>query len=381
MIGIWSGAACRIVRLFFSAVPAPLWWHLLCRDQTKVRDSTTMTANLRSTILALLNPQYAILNAQTEFEQSQIKITNPSLINDEFSHQREIFSKLKFIYLEQETRDKFLRRISELTTIENIESGDVQLVSEQSLVKKSELKALKNELDEQLIQFKNITQENNDLYKEYETRLEKNNLLLDELSRLDDEVEKALQDSKDYYEIFDNLPGTTAKETSGGDESKISEEIQLMISTKENELQKTLLELDSLTKNVETKASLAQSQQKLNEQSLDMLTHLKAQKVEDGAPISDDFQRYCIWCKEINEILIKFTDISNMELKQLGQDKFKLVLLFVDDQIVLIYGGGFKILKINKDIDLEEFNGKFLDEDLFGRELARIISKRPAEKS
>ncbi|EGW34111.1 uncharacterized protein SPAPADRAFT_59533, partial [Spathaspora passalidarum NRRL Y-27907] len=143
-------------------------------------------------------PEYWILSAEKDFKSANIKLTNPRYIDDEIANEKNILSKLKFLYLEQETRYEFLKHICENN--QDITDLQVEEIRESTQESKLRLKHLKQQLNQQIGDLETITKEVSDLYEKY---LElTTTTLFDEAEELEEEIAK-LKESEDNWETLD----------------------------------------------------------------------------------------------------------------------------------------------------------------------------------
>lgn len=101
------------------------------------------------------------------------RISNPTLIDEEIAYYKQYLSKLKFLYLEQETRDKFLRRIL-IDKRLDISNEEITTITEENNELKANLKQLKGEIDTVISKIEGLTNEiieSNQIYRQKSTEI------------------------------------------------------------------------------------------------------------------------------------------------------------------------------------------------------------------
>ncbi|ODV97979.1 hypothetical protein PACTADRAFT_78397 [Pachysolen tannophilus NRRL Y-2460] len=127
-------------------------------------------------------------------EDLENKSYNPRLVDELIKSKKELYSKLKFQYLEQETKEKFLRLL-----IDNkpayVEENDLKMIQDENFKLKQDLKAKKlvneNLLGELILTGNDLTSK----MGQAEELQKGNDVLLEELKEMDANIEKMLDDS------------------------------------------------------------------------------------------------------------------------------------------------------------------------------------------
>lgn len=130
------------------------------------------------------------------FSNSSVRLTNPTLIYDELSNLKDLSSKLKFQYLEQETRDKFLRHIL-LDHEQEVSQSDVDALAEQNVRAKGDLKAIKEDLQQLLQESESVSDDIITLNKECENKLRLIDEAVREVALLLEKLDALMNDPSD----------------------------------------------------------------------------------------------------------------------------------------------------------------------------------------
>ncbi|KAI0838089.1 hypothetical protein F5Y06DRAFT_269881 [Hypoxylon sp. FL0890] len=158
----------------------------------------TFTANQEITILKLSEPiSAAITQLQdphqrtSDISTSSLDATTPSSLEADLTHYRELFAKLRFSYVEQVTKEKFIRAIVGdppliVTPQENVD------LEKENLEAKATLKALKTEVASMVTE---LEKKARDLSRRYE-KVRVETIRLEELPCKIMELENAIAELK-----------------------------------------------------------------------------------------------------------------------------------------------------------------------------------------
>lgn len=138
--------------------------------------------------LALGSQDLEFLTAQQQVAETQLAdgthIENPLVVNEEINFKKEEFAKLKFQYLEQETREKFLRAILSSPPL-YVEQKDIDEYEAQNREKKAQLKSLKTSMNTTLQNIQEKNSQNVSLYQDLLAKLNDTDELLKEISDME----------------------------------------------------------------------------------------------------------------------------------------------------------------------------------------------------
>ena len=314
---------------------------------------------------------YSILTSDQDFHNANIKLNNPKLIKDELLHYQNIFSKLKFLYLEQETRDIFLREISEINyklppkESNFINEIEFESFNQETQISKQRLKKNKQKMYNKISQLELITNDTDLLYTNYSNRSRQiQQLLNDEINSLELKINDELMMQNDNQTIMEYMMDSRPS-------SSVSEMISLLQNNENHNhnhnnqdqvndndiLKKNAIDklheinndINEITKQYEN--NLYQIEiitKKLNDLN-DTLKNLKPREYKD-----DKLQKYTKWSIEMNEILTKLSIINKVELnKEEGTtsgNEYRLSISYGDsgtNNLIIKYNeGDWKIVSL-----------------------------------
>lgn len=314
---------------------------------------------------------YSILTSDQDFHNANIKLNNPKLIKDELLHYQNIFSKLKFLYLEQETRDIFLREISEINyklppkESNFINEIEFESFNQETQISKQRLKKNKQTMYNKISQLELITNDTDLLYTNYSNRSRQiQQLLNDEINSLELKINDELMMQNDNQTIMEYMMDSRPS-------SSVSEMISLLQNNENHNhnhnnqdqvndndiLKKNAIDklheinndINEITKQYEN--NLYQIEiitKKLNDLN-DILKNLKPREYKD-----DKLQKYTKWSTEMNEILTKLSIINKVELnKEEGTtsgNEYRLSISYGDSStnnlIIKYHEGDWKIVSL-----------------------------------
>lgn len=253
---------------------------------------------------------YLFLHAKQEFEESTAKLNGPDVVDDEIARQKSVFSKLKFLYLEQETRDKFLRKISELDALV-LSEEDLSQVERATVHGKENLKQLKLKMNQQIGDLTELTKETNHLYSVYTSAVNETNGLIDEISQLESELDEIMNEPQ--YKLILEMESTPAN---------IGEYVQL----NEQELRREKQRLDTIESQIVLQEQEnARKMREIDELRVSLGT-LQRRLTEVPQRVDDESQLYARWCDDTNEILKRFTNLSSLEIRPVERGVYKYVV-------------------------------------------------------
>lgn len=314
---------------------------------------------------------YSILTSDQDFHNANIKLNNPKLIKDELLHYQNIFSKLKFLYLEQETRDIFLREISEINyklppkESNFINEIEFESFNQETQISKQRLKKNKQTMYNKISQLELITNDTDLLYTNYSNRSRQiQQLLNDEINSLELKINDELMMQNDNQTIMEYMMDSRPS-------SSVSEMISLLQNNENHNhnhnnqdqvndndiLKKNAIDklheinndINEITKQYEN--NLYQIEiitKKLNDLN-DILKNLKPREYKD-----DKLQKYTKWSIEMNEILTKLSIINKVELnKEAGTtsgNEYRLSISYgnssTNNLIIKYHEGDWKIVSL-----------------------------------
>ncbi|KHC28695.1 Hap43p-induced protein [Candida albicans Ca6] len=314
---------------------------------------------------------YSILTSDQDFHNANIKLNNPKLIKDELLHYQNIFSKLKFLYLEQETRDIFLREISEINyklppkESNFINEIEFESFNQETQISKQRLKKNKQTMYNKISQLELITNDTDLLYTNYSNRSRQiQQLLNDEINSLELKINDELMMQNDNQTIMeymmDSRPSSSVSEmislSQNNENHNHNHNNQDQVNDNDilkknaiDKLHEINNDINEITKQYEN--NLYQIEiitKKLNDLN-DTLKNLKPREYKD-----DKLQKYTKWSIEMNEILTKLSIINKVELnKEEGTtsgNEYRLSISYGDsgtnNLIIKYHEGDWKIVSL-----------------------------------
>ncbi|KAI1258927.1 hypothetical protein F5Y18DRAFT_323795 [Xylariaceae sp. FL1019] len=223
-------------------------------------DLQALVANQEITILKLSEPiSTEIANAQqqgqrtSDISNSSLDATTPASLNADLTHYRELFAKLRFSYVEQVTKEKFIRAIVGDPPLIVSPQENVDL-EKQNIIAKAELKALKTEVADMVAELETKAIE---LSQKYE-RVKTETIQLEELPAKVEELESAVAMLKESHaaglsaDPHMNLPLAKTQDLvdkrrrEEAELDRLLEQLQSQVPRKQKELERLHIELQPL---------------------------------------------------------------------------------------------------------------------------------------
>ena len=286
------------------------------------------------------NEEISLFQAEEIFKNainaSLLGILDPATINGEIASLKEFCSKLKFQYLEQESRDKFLRLLF-LNSIDSVSRKDLDALFITTTESKKELKLLKQELERLLDSSEATANQVIQLNKRMEARRPEVDAAIEDLKNLQAEFDKLVNaPENESYKMLLDLNKMIDSYDVGPDEA---------IRIAAEDLLRDQVSLDRLS---EQKRKLEAEEDQTNshiEQLLTKLRQLKSKLQLSSAVThdnSDPEQLHAQWLRELNGLLQKFTPegvvIKQVEGTYLIQSRSAEITLDKDLKILLVPG-------------------------------------------
>lgn len=255
------------------------------------------------------------LTAPRQIEETQLAdgttIKNPLVVNEEINFKKEEFAKLKFQYLEQETREKFLRAILSSPPL-YVEQTDIDEYEARNKEQKAELKQLKVSMNATLQNIHEKNSENVSLYHDLQSRITETDGVLKEIAELETSLHKLFPgDAQLVDAMLDQDGGDDAIYNLGGS------------------AQHRLMEVENEQRSAEAELIKAHKKQHDRLQDIDRLTgqleNIK-QEIDTASRTTsskqDPQQFRAQWLKQMTEIL-QGTGIR-LEASHVHNDKYKV---------------------------------------------------------
>lgn len=304
-----------------------------------------------------LEQDISIYNSKQEFQSDPSGAgagLTPLLLNSQFDQQRQRFERLKFTYLEQETRDKFLRVLlnDERHDLSKMEAGLGPL--------KEKLKELENTILLKQTRVDETIDEVLNLHEKQEIKMSELDHLLEQVSSLETEVNQ--EGKKEFLELFDLVDEEVMNELNEENIVRYMEDENTNLVMYEDTSKENSQEL-------EKKKMLLRQKQELAHQleiELNDLAKMVASNDRESDKSEQENTKIGHWLVKMNKLLGKFTH-------------FRLDSAIKDDLIVLNFGKfeikldkyTLQIIESNANIDITSYN---LAEDKIHK-LLNLISK------
>ncbi|RCK59537.1 hypothetical protein Cantr_07762 [Candida viswanathii] len=133
----------------------------------------------------------SITQSDQHFEKNpDINLPNPKLIHDEIANKKTAFKKLKFLYLEQETRHLFLKQVLDVKS--NLDN-DFQSLQREADEGKQGLQQVKKGLESKIAELDTLTNEVDRQLQTFEDKSKDVKGLFDEFAELEKQIDNQLE--------------------------------------------------------------------------------------------------------------------------------------------------------------------------------------------
>lgn len=287
-------------------------------------------------------PNISLLRAENVFKESlsgsTINISDPTLIQDQLSTLQDVSSKLKFQYLEQETRDKFLRHIL-LDHEQQISQADVASLASRNLVAKAGLKEIKQNLQQLLRESESTCDDVIALNSKCEQKQDEIDAAMADVANLQEQLDLLMNDPKnDNFKTLFNMHKLIDTEDLGLDEAiNIAENAVILEGIAVAEAESQLAAAESqVRRNSKLERELQLTLEKLQSQ-------LKIAEALQNQTVQNPEQIHAQNILEINTVLRRFVN-SNYDLEADGGNcvlKVRNISIELDSElnIILSLGG------------------------------------------
>lgn len=272
-------------------------------------------------------PNVSLYRAEEIFKESlsgsTVKLSDPTRIQDQLSSLKDVSSKLKFQYLEQETRDKFLRHIL-LDHEQKVTETDVTALASHNLVAKADLKEIKQELQLLLRENESTCNDVINLNKKCEQKQHEIDSAITDVGRLQEELDLLLNDpSNENFKTLFNMHKLIDTEDLGLDEAIVIAEnavtlesiavaeVESQVVKAEEKVRENLKLEKDLQLKLENLHSQLKSAQALQDKTLQSPEQIHAQNIREIDTILRRLvdSNYDLEAKE-DKILLKIKDIT-----------------------------------------------------------------------
>lgn len=240
-----------------------------------------LVANQEITILKLSEPISEIVQLQeqsqrtSDISNSSLDVTTPASLEGDLAHYRELFAKLRFSYVEQVTKEKFIRAIVGDPPLIVSPQENVDL-EKQNLIAKATLKASKTEVADMVTE---LEKKAKDLSRKYE-RIKMETIKLEELpdkiADLENVVAHLRETQSSNYSsnpelnlpLAKTLELVEAKKRERDELDRQLEQLQSQVPRKQKELERLHTELQPLETKRQNSMAAAKEAKRRKESAL-----------------------------------------------------------------------------------------------------------------
>lgn len=246
-----------------------------------------------------LSRELSVLSSEDEFKK-RIKaisdtVDHPSLVDEEINYQKERLSKLKFQYIEQETKEKFLRYIVEKPDL-LVSKEDISQLEQNNVTVKAYLKTLKETASAKSTDIDKLTEEIINLKEEYDSSYDEVSNMLRETEEIDNHLGRASNNmTKEKEEIIRTFPDLPL-DVFDGDREKLVTNANRKLVQGDEELRRTRGDFQSGINERHRKEQTLAELRRLME-SLELTI-----KEEDTKSHPNEQQYYAQWLSEVKYI-------------------------------------------------------------------------------
>lgn len=315
-----------------------------------------------------------------EVDNKKINIWSSTELEEQLECKKKFFSKLKFVYLEQKTRDVFFDVL-----LDNLHSDFdqpyIDQIEKTSNIKKKELKSLKNEMKKKMEDLQNESENMKEMISACNLNLESIDLTLQSNCLIENDV--LSEEDKifnDVREIFDILYDVIMENNMNENELiKFIDEKKFIITDLEknlNEIDNEILYYQSLNKNdLET-----------DQKSSNFFESNSIKKTIDlnNSVESKESKSFIKYYEDLISTIKIFSPINEIKISLINNHEAKLSLSFNNSNVSslnIFFTTYFKILKIENDkknLMFEEYinNGNYElnNKQTFLKELNKLVS-------
>lgn len=307
-----------------------------------------------------MNSEILLASAEAIFKSAMDSLSSslkdPRGIKEELVYVKEFCSKLKFQYLEQETRDKFLR-ILLTENAHHVSADQLDEIVKENINLKNALKLLKTEMESVLKTSEVMADEVIALNQTLESRRLEVDEALAGVDTLQNELDALLKDpeNENHVALF-NVKRLIDTEDIGLNEA---------IEIAESAVNLELLVLTDLDRAVERARDEEASKQKLIgglQESLARLQRLVNEEAVREKKDVDPEQEYAQWLRELNSMVDKFVPVKVEVESQDGANVLRIGLssLVLDGELnILRCSSPLVTLVAIADVNCAEDKAKF----------------------
>lgn len=241
-------------------------------------------------------------------DSSSSSLSDPRAINEELAYLKEFCSKLKFQYLEQETRDKFLRLLL-IEDTHNVPAEELDRIVQENVELKQVLKQRKTEMENVLEKSEAMAEDVIGLSKSYTSRHKEVDEAIAGVADLQDELDVLLKDpnNENHVTLF-NVKRLIDTEDIGLDQAIEIAETAVLLE------KQTLADLETALERANGEPATKNTIIANLQESLARLQALVEQEEQKPKLEIDPDQAYAQWLRDVNSKIEKFVP-SHIEIE------------------------------------------------------------------
>lgn len=278
-----------------------------------------------------------LVSAEARFkellESSDVKISNPIHIYDELATLRDISSKLKFQYLEQDTRDKFLRLIL-LKHDFDVSQDDIDQITLGNVEAKAALKDIKKRVNETIRDSEAVSNDVILVHEQCEIKKTQIDETAEELALLQQELDLFLEDSsnEDCRTLYDAFALMKKDEIVFERSMDIAKDAIVLV---ELAVEKSKANVVTAQRELET---VLEARKEIEAQLIKLDNRLREAEKLQGAKAQNHDQAHAQAILETNTVLRRFigTDFSLDTSNGIFKLDIKDVSIILDSQLKIV---------------------------------------------
>ncbi|KAI5957204.1 hypothetical protein KGF54_000132 [Candida jiufengensis] len=272
----------------------------------------TTTTTYKKDLNILLNKcqSYSILSTADEFSAQNIR--DPKSIEDQINIQKQNFKRLKLNYIEQQSQEKFLHKITVLNYEKLMNFNDTineELRNENNNLK-LRLKNLKLEMENKVYELKAEVEDVKVLLESINAKQNSVKSTIEELEEIEKEFENLVNEEEqdpEYKEFVDYIIGDDEFRIDtniGTSTSQINSQAKEIVENESNEMDQIIGDKEKKIRELQTKIEIIQKDLQEKEKLLDESQLYNNNNSSELDSISKD-NNYILWCEDMIKILTK----------------------------------------------------------------------------
>ncbi|KAI3404583.2 hypothetical protein KGF56_002628 [Candida oxycetoniae] len=284
---------------------------------------TTVSAKtIQSDLDDLTSQNYSILTAIEDVQSAHV--SDPRNIEKSLEHWKSVFTRLTSRYEERALREEFLRKVSSLNIdqlLNATEEGKQTLKQEITLIEQN-FNTLESEKEKKLQQVKNLSATVSSLYQEFQSKQRDIKDSIDEAEKLEKEVDQLMSDDFADKEVLEFVI-----------DADVVEDLDILpwqVNPREK------VEMEDKVKRIEMDIEDTENRYIEEKRKLEILDDKVTQlqySLEGKQPINSKLHKLTLWCKEMNQILMKLGGLEKIDLTVNNRNEYRLKLATKEKEV------------------------------------------------